>query len=456
MRIFKLGFLLSFGVFSGVAFALPQIYWPGYINNERCLYKASIGEPSECGEEYFSSMANGGKPTYESSGGEWIKIFEDVHGHLGAGGAGSTSALDRIEVQTKVLLDLSKLDQSRIDQLNKENGLPLATTNGLPTPYWLKGFGAGSAGSFRVEYQKCDRQDESPFKRPCKLVDKTWYLLGDFTFDEVTKDDGQWGKVIYLKKTEGIWGLKVTSGDPRFRLGFRGQVDSDVRSVYLPGIRMPTHISGKNKDGKTIYHRFDYAQLRQSTQARLNHRKCSLKADPNQLQFGAFYINKDQVGRIGQEKSTTLKLTCNTLTESLAVGGHRGDGNPQGYENKDIKGNRVIHTVKSLKISPTYPVQINNKQQIGLQLEGTKEIASNLYIEGSLYPAQECGQNALSVGLNVPDGTKIPKQIKNNPVENDNIPEYNFTTIYWKACKKAGMEKAGSYKGNAIVTIEYQ
>lgn len=450
-KIYLLAFIT---LIASTANAGPKVYWPGYIDNSVCLEKAAQGLPSECGEAAFSNMNNHGSYTAESREFEFFYEWSQIWEHLN--NEKPESNLSYIEVHMRVMISQSDLDNTRT--VTKEDGLPLKTTNNQPTPYWLKGFGAGGDGAFDVEYRLCNKVNESKYDQTCKVEDK-WIKLGSFTFDDIVDyTTTDWGKMVTLDRKQAIHGFRIKTGDPRFRLGFRGDKNSDVRSLVLPSINIVAKITAKNSAGNKIRDtKTDFTLIRKRTQTRLNHRKCYLTTDNQNVSFGKLYLDKNSQGKIGPEIERVLKLRCNAETENLQFGGHIDHVPTAGdYKDTQVSGSRVVHTVKSVSLNATSDfIDSKGVKHIGMTRDGASMVSDKLYVEGSLRAQQPCGVNGLLVGNNKPQGLFNDK-LQANPIEDNNIPEHDYSKIYWKLCKNPGSMEAGKYTGNATITIEYQ
>lgn len=440
--------------------AVPRAYWPGYIDNIDCL-KGNL----ECAEKSFESMKNGGSPTSLDEGLQFWADWKFGWQHYN-NTEDKNYELSYFEVHLKPMIAREQLDMTR--PLDYKDGLPLKTAHGEPTGYLLKGFGANEESAFNIEYMLCTKYNNKPYDDRC-TPDKDWKFLRKFTFDDLVEDiddpnNKDWGALLTLDKSKGIYGFRITTGDPRFRLAYRGNQPQDVRSLRLPAITLRAIIMYKNAQGKEfVTRRFASYAIRRPALARLNHRTCYLNVDKQTIDFGAHHVYKNQSGKIGDEISTTLKLKCNAETEELDFGGHVDDGATGQPRPTFVHGSQVIHSVKKVEISPTLPTtNIGGQQAIGLEYIGltpsnkmAKAVASDqLYVEGSLKQGLPCGSEALKIGQDAKDA--FLTTLKADPVTDENIKEFDYSTIYWKLCKKPGAVDYGHYKGNAKITIQYK
>lgn len=455
---------MCLGLLMGTAQARPKLFWPGYIDNSECLEKRANNGPAECGWSNFAPMNNGTSTVFQSNEMEFVSIWRKLWSEY-AFNTSLQSQLNYMEVFLTPYIEPNEYHSNVDGGVTKENGIPLYTQDKVTqTKYLLKGFGADKQ-TIKVRYKKCTKINQNYSGKDlldCKF-DSTWHYLPEISFDSLL-DPSKWGGMVSLGKFEGIGAIEVIMGSPDFRIALRGEDHSDVRSLYMPAIKLKMRMWPKNVYGTSIFanHLESSVDIIPGRPARLNQRQCTLDIKPivdfgtEYLDFEDHFVGKNQTGKLGREIATNLRLNCGKYQESLIVGGHTDKVSNAGkYVYRDVVGNWVTHYVRNVKITPTEKVNIEGQDRIGLKNGTTNQVATNLYVEGSLSPNQECGYNPLKVDP-IGNNQGFASTIKANPRENGDIDWFNYSTIYWKLCKTPGRMDAGKYRGNATVTIEYQ
>ena len=439
-----------------------MIYWPGYIDNSKCLDPNGNGE---CGRDVLNLVPNGNGTIYKG------EDFWAMYNYLPWPGATNNVVKATAFLQFKIFA----ADTSR--SLDSYNGIPLldGQGHGRSSGYWLKGLGGGAETDKKVLTMRitfCDWDDVTC--TPNTRVEKKEFSLSDFT------EEGFASKTFKfdLYNRERIYGFEVwTANNTNFRLYLpkdarRGSV---VRSVQMPGFGITGYVTGYYKND--VVHKTEHINIFRFTEheyTRLNQRHCKLTADPKDNYFPTIKLTEDQEGQVAPELTTRLLLTCNGYTEDLTKGGiYDKPFNPGAPPvNKDpdawkltkkrIFGNDIVTSIQRIYVEGSPSVLIDGEQRIALKKYDkangnvTGEPLQHLYVEGNLEPKKLCGQGkVIKLGQNL---IGLPGTLPLDPV-NDSKDEklnINYGALYWKLCKTRGKVDAGDYKGTAKVYVIYR
>ena len=421
----------------GSVLADNLIEWPGYINNERCL----LGR--ECGGE--------------GQGPGELAVFPDGNGTFFMGNISGLNKklerlfnygnpmkpenyLTRIELEWKV----SMYGHSSLD----------SSGSGIPgTRYQLKGWAARN-DVLTLQIRRCLWDGQSTCKlqevKPEDNIKVTWEDIANNKPLNVT-----------LNRNESVQFINVWMNHNRFRLySYNPDSDQYVRSIRLPGLKISYKFQAYTQTNKPVNvddNTWGEDIVLPAKDVKLNDRTCKIVLNDDH-DFGEFVVNDQQIGKLGEEKESIIKITCGKYGTNI-----RNSAGKQEW--KEIQGTGkategVHHTINNITIMPTYTVNIgNNVPKIGLSSNGT-DVAPNLYIEGSLQQGKPCGVSAIEIGKATKPADFNSKFWADKDYKNPNDKSYIFEqpldTIYWKVCKKEGVVDGGTYKGAVTIAIDFE
>lgn len=421
----------------GSVLADNLIEWPGYINNERCLL----------------GMECGGK--LPGQGGE-LGVFPDGNGTFYSGNiSGLYSKLERLYNYGNHMDPENYLTKINITWRVKMIGHSSldAYGSGIPnTNYQLKGWNATDT-VLTLQIRRCLWDGQST----CSLQEVKPEDYINVTWQDISNNNPL---TVSLKRNENVQFINVWMNHNQFRLySHNPELDQYVRSIQLPGLRIGYVFQGYTQTDKPVNSGNTAGEdtVLPIKNVKLNDRTCKIVLNDDH-DFGEFVVNDQQIGKLGEEKESIIKITCGKYGTNIRNSAGKQEWKEIQGTGKAIEG--VHHTINNITIMPTYTVNIgNNVPKIGLSSNGT-DVAPNLYIEGSLQQGKPCGVSAIEIGKATKPADFNSKFWADKDYKNPNDKSYIFEqpldTIYWKVCKKEGVVDGGTYKGAVTIAIDFE
>ena len=447
------------GLFCGGLLSLPAlseqiIFWPGYINNAECLNGSK-----ECGKDSFKGIFRDGAGTFYIGRGLFSDRVSDQWW------PNSKNNVDKLTF--KVSLRFAGIDHNRT--IDTWDGIPLRTSNGESSNYWLKGITRGGASSdymIKVRVNKCNWDGQT-------CTDSGEWVDLEYAVSDIT---GAKQKDIVLTGNQRIGTVEAWTNNktvPRLFLKRSSNTsaivsDDQVRSLYLPGIVLDAYLYPVDRWGTFLPQdgvpSMTNLRIMRHAHARLNHRQCTLTPSSREVDFKSISVSDLQVGKVSSEIPITFKLECGGYEEKLVNGGTEklAHGKPCDFcdptapdmKKQTVRSTNVVNVIQRVWLEGVPEKNIEGKPRIALKNKDLSNIESeNLYVEGSLTQGNQCGVDAIELNANL---ASLNQKIEGQPGKDDPVTKDNFSTIYWKICKTAGEAKSGNYEGMARFNIQFR